>query len=98
MQSDSCIVGQGMLDSKVLLTRWMWLANPYTKNIEIFEDPSTTLAWRGFRVWGDSGSGKGPFAACANLGDSYHRFWGGYGYNWTHFGSRNAAGSGPCPG
>jgi prepilin-type N-terminal cleavage/methylation domain-containing protein/prepilin-type processing-associated H-X9-DG protein len=77
---------------------WMWLANPYTKNIEIFEDPSTTLAWRGFRVWGDSGSGKGPFAACANLGDSYHRFWGGYGYNWTHFGSRNAAGSGPCPG
>lgn len=61
---------------------WMWLLQPYVKNLQLFKCPSNPSGWRGFATWGDPNSGEGPFAMCSNLGDSYHRFWGGYGYNW----------------
>jgi len=79
---------------------WMWLAQPYIRNIDMFEDPSVTLGWRGLRVFGDSRSGRGFWAACSARADSHdiHRFWGGYGYNWTNFNALNAGGTGGCPG
>jgi prepilin-type processing-associated H-X9-DG protein len=79
---------------------WMALSQPYVRNLDMFEDPSVTVGWRGLRVFGDGGSGKGPWAACSAGAGSHDilRFWGGYGYNWTHFNSRNARGTGPCPG
>jgi prepilin-type N-terminal cleavage/methylation domain-containing protein/prepilin-type processing-associated H-X9-DG protein len=80
---------------------WMALSQPYVRNLDMFEDPSVTVGWRGLRVFGVAGSGKGPWAACSPDSSGGHdigRFWGGYGYNWTHFNSRNARGTGPCPG
>ncbi|MFA0760783.1 MAG: hypothetical protein HZLCBSQH_000884 [Candidatus Fervidibacterota bacterium] len=66
---------------------WMALSQPYVRNLDMFEDPSVTLGWRGFRVFGDPMSGKGPWAACSSGSGSHDllRFWGGYGYNWTRF-------------
>jgi prepilin-type N-terminal cleavage/methylation domain-containing protein/prepilin-type processing-associated H-X9-DG protein len=75
---------------------WMWLIQPYVKNLALFKCPSNPAAWRGTAVFGDPNSGEGPFAACANLDDSYHRFWGGYGMNWTAFSSQNAGGTRGC--
>ncbi len=57
---------------------WMWLAQPYIRNIDMFEDPSTTAGWRGLAVWGDLGSGRGSWALCSPYPWSHdiRRFWG----------------------
>lgn len=60
---------------------WMGLVQPYMKNLQILECPSAQSDWLGHAVFGDSGSGKGIYAPCANAADSYIRCWGGYGYN-----------------
>ena len=61
---------------------WMWLIYPYVKNLNLYECPSSELGWRGYAQFCNPQSGKGPFARCCNLADSWHRFWGGYGMNW----------------
>lgn len=59
---------------------WMWLIQPYVKNIQVFKCASCS-GWYGCAVPGNPNSGEGPFYP-GDLNDSYHRFWGGYGYNW----------------
>jgi len=75
---------------------WMGLCQPYVKNLKLFECPSNPYNWRGYAQWG--GGGQGPYAACVNYADSYIRFWGGYGMNWTAFNTQNAGGTGGCYG
>ncbi len=79
---------------------WMFLAQPYIRNIDMFEDPSNTTAWRGLAVHGRAGSGRGPWAPCSPNSDGHDigRFWGGYGFNWTGYETNNGGGGGGCPG
>jgi prepilin-type N-terminal cleavage/methylation domain-containing protein/prepilin-type processing-associated H-X9-DG protein len=73
---------------------WMGLIQPYTKNIQLLECPSNPVAWRGLATW--NGSGQGIYAPCRNTADSYIRFWGGYGMNWTSFSAQAAGGNRGC--
>jgi prepilin-type N-terminal cleavage/methylation domain-containing protein/prepilin-type processing-associated H-X9-DG protein len=99
-----CARGEGGCDPnrwgcQVSRDWWMWLAQPYVRNIQIWECPSVQSPWRGFAVFADPQSGSGPFAPCsASPGSSHdcHRFWGGYGYNWTNFERWRAPGGPTC--
>jgi len=76
---------------------WPALLQPYVKNLGVFECPSNPFNWRGRVTWGaDPSAGKGIFANCVNVADSYQRFWGGYGFNWSGFETNNGGGGGGC--